>query len=243
MFNCCWLTSYLILYVNCWFLWVFCFTCLVSFGSSLRNLCNSLHLTTFCLQYKPTVIACVCIHLACKWSNWEIPVSTDGKHWWEYVDPSVTLELLDGKSCSFLTSKFKGLWSTVCSESFQLKLRLTNFMCCIFSEDTGLAWFGCWLGCPHIFCRCRIESCFKMLFRTKTEMEICQCKFMQSDCSRCCFSDSVHEAVHKIAMFRKAVLCSQFGVACRISDSGKKKAHAWNSLHLEVSVYYSGVWI
>ncbi|KAL0184237.1 hypothetical protein M9458_019933, partial [Cirrhinus mrigala] len=54
-----------------------------------------LHLTTFCLQYKPTVIACVCIHLACKWSNWEIPVSTDGKHWWEYVDSSVTLELLD----------------------------------------------------------------------------------------------------------------------------------------------------
>lgn len=58
---------------------------------------HSLHLTTFCLQYKPTVIACVCIHLACKWSNWEIPVSTDGKHWWEYVDNSVTLELLDGK--------------------------------------------------------------------------------------------------------------------------------------------------
>ncbi|KPP64974.1 hypothetical protein Z043_116637, partial [Scleropages formosus] len=56
---------------------------------------NSLHLTTFCLQYRPTVIACVCIHLACKWSNWEIPVSTDGKHWWEYVDSSVTLELLD----------------------------------------------------------------------------------------------------------------------------------------------------
>ena len=64
----------------------------------------SLHLTTFCLQYKPTVIACVCIHLACKWSNWEIPVSTDGKHWWEYVDNSVTLELLDGEIewCIFL---------------------------------------------------------------------------------------------------------------------------------------------
>lgn len=61
-----------------------------------HTLC-SLHLTTFCLQYKPTVISCVCIHLACKWSNWEIPVSTDGKHWWEYVDNSVTLELLDGE--------------------------------------------------------------------------------------------------------------------------------------------------
>jgi hypothetical protein len=68
------------------------------YGPPLLNLLyTSLHLTTFCLQYKPTVIACVCIHLACKWSNWEIPVSTDGKHWWEYVDPTVTLELLDGK--------------------------------------------------------------------------------------------------------------------------------------------------
>uniref|UniRef100_A0A673ADS8 Cyclin T2a n=1 Tax=Sphaeramia orbicularis TaxID=375764 RepID=A0A673ADS8_9TELE len=63
---------------------------------------NSLHLTTFCLQYKPTVIACVCIHLACKWSNWEIPVSTDGKHWWEYVDNTVTLELLDELTHEFL---------------------------------------------------------------------------------------------------------------------------------------------
>ncbi|XP_046887055.1 cyclin-T2-like [Hypomesus transpacificus] len=62
----------------------------------------SLHLTTFCLQHKPTVIACVCIHLACKWSNWEIPVSTDGKHWWEYLDRSVTLQLLDELTHEFL---------------------------------------------------------------------------------------------------------------------------------------------
>ncbi|PIO29374.1 hypothetical protein AB205_0166100 [Aquarana catesbeiana] len=68
---------------------------LYSFFSFLCFCMFSLHLTTFCLQYKPTVIACVCIHLACKWSNWEIPVSTDGKHWWEYVDQTVTLELLD----------------------------------------------------------------------------------------------------------------------------------------------------
>ncbi|XP_028309530.1 cyclin-T1 isoform X2 [Gouania willdenowi] len=63
---------------------------------------NSLHLTTFCLQYSPPVVACVCIHLACKWSNWEIPVSTDEKHWWEYVDPTVTLELLDDLTHEFL---------------------------------------------------------------------------------------------------------------------------------------------
>ncbi|NXX16875.1 CCNT1 protein, partial [Podargus strigoides] len=63
---------------------------------------NSLHLTTFSLQYTPPVVACVCIHLACKWSNWEIPVSTDGKHWWEYVDSTVTLELLDELTHEFL---------------------------------------------------------------------------------------------------------------------------------------------
>ncbi|XP_056145288.1 cyclin-T2a [Lampris incognitus] len=63
---------------------------------------NSLHLTTFCLQYKPTVIACVCIHLACKWSNWQISVSTDGKPWWQYVDNSVTLELLNELTHEFL---------------------------------------------------------------------------------------------------------------------------------------------
>ncbi|CAL9689703.1 unnamed protein product [Knipowitschia caucasica] len=63
---------------------------------------NSLHLTTFCLQHPPTVIACVCIHLACKWSNWEIPVSTDGKHWWEYVDGNVSLKLLDELTHEFL---------------------------------------------------------------------------------------------------------------------------------------------
>ncbi|XP_076022893.1 cyclin-T1 isoform X2 [Genypterus blacodes] len=63
---------------------------------------NSLHLTTFCLQYSPPVVACVCIHLACKWSNWEIPVSTDGKHWWQYVDATVTLELLDELTHEFL---------------------------------------------------------------------------------------------------------------------------------------------
>ncbi|KAJ3584230.1 hypothetical protein NHX12_014726 [Muraenolepis orangiensis] len=64
--------------------------------------CVRLHLTTFCLQHKPTVIACVCIHLACKWSNWEIPVSMDGKHWWEYLDRTVTLQLLDELTHEFL---------------------------------------------------------------------------------------------------------------------------------------------
>ncbi|KAF5893399.1 cyclin-T2-like, partial [Clarias magur] len=63
---------------------------------------NSLHLTTFCLQYRPTVVACVCIHLTCKWSKWKIPISSDGKHWWEYLDSTVTLQLLDQLTHEFL---------------------------------------------------------------------------------------------------------------------------------------------
>lgn len=63
---------------------------------------NSLHLTTMCLQYKPTVVACFCIHLACKWSNWQIPKSNEGKDWFFYVDKSVTSELLEQLTSEFL---------------------------------------------------------------------------------------------------------------------------------------------
>ncbi|KYB26727.1 hypothetical protein TcasGA2_TC031193 [Tribolium castaneum] len=64
---------------------------------------NSLHLTTMCLQYKPTVVACFCIHLACKWSSWEIPLSTEKKEWFLYVDPTVTAELLQQLTTEFLS--------------------------------------------------------------------------------------------------------------------------------------------
>ncbi|XP_060530497.1 cyclin-T isoform X2 [Cylas formicarius] len=63
---------------------------------------NSLHLTTMCIQYKPTVVACFCILLACKWSNWEIPLSNEKKEWYSYVDPSVTAELLEQLTQEFL---------------------------------------------------------------------------------------------------------------------------------------------
>ncbi|XP_011689177.1 PREDICTED: cyclin-T isoform X2 [Wasmannia auropunctata] len=63
---------------------------------------NSLHLTTMCLQYKPTVVACFCIHLACKWSNWEIPQSTEGRQWFWYVDRTVTGDLLQELTDEFL---------------------------------------------------------------------------------------------------------------------------------------------
>ncbi|XP_068621904.1 cyclin-T isoform X2 [Battus philenor] len=63
---------------------------------------NSLHLTTMCLQYRPTIVACFCIHLASKWSNWSIPQSHEGRHWFSYVDRSVTSELLERLTAEFL---------------------------------------------------------------------------------------------------------------------------------------------
>lgn len=80
---------------------------------------NSLHLTTFCLQYKPTVVACVCIHLACMWSNWEIPKSSEGKDWFYYVDRSVTKELLEELTKEFLNILQK--------TPLRLKKRLMSF--------------------------------------------------------------------------------------------------------------------
>ncbi|CAN8022731.1 unnamed protein product [Ixodes persulcatus] len=63
---------------------------------------NSLHLTMMCLLYKPRVVACLCIHLACKWSNWEIPKSSEDKDWFWYVEQSCTAELLEELTSDFL---------------------------------------------------------------------------------------------------------------------------------------------
>ncbi|XP_033230451.1 uncharacterized protein LOC117181658 isoform X2 [Belonocnema kinseyi] len=63
---------------------------------------NSLHLTMMCLQYSPKVVACFCIHLASKWSNYQIQISRDGRPWYTYVDRSVTEELLKELTEEFL---------------------------------------------------------------------------------------------------------------------------------------------
>uniref|UniRef100_T1GVL8 Cyclin N-terminal domain-containing protein n=1 Tax=Megaselia scalaris TaxID=36166 RepID=T1GVL8_MEGSC len=71
-----------------------------------------------CLQYKPTVVACFCIYLACKWSRWEIPQSTEGKHWFYYVDKNVTMDLL-----KLLTDEFIAIYE---KSPARLKSKLIN---------------------------------------------------------------------------------------------------------------------
>ena len=63
---------------------------------------NSLHLTSMCLQYKPTLVACICIHIAFKWGDLVIPKSREGKEWFQYMDESVTVETLESVTKEFL---------------------------------------------------------------------------------------------------------------------------------------------
>ncbi|KAK7066772.1 Cyclin-T2 [Halocaridina rubra] len=63
---------------------------------------SSLHMTTMCLQYKPTVVACVCIYIVCTWSHYEIQSQSEGKDWFWYVDKTVTHELLETLATEFL---------------------------------------------------------------------------------------------------------------------------------------------
>lgn len=63
---------------------------------------SSLHLTTMCLRFSPTIVACVCIHLACKWSNYKIPLSAQNKEWFTYIDNEATQDLLDRLTEEFL---------------------------------------------------------------------------------------------------------------------------------------------
>jgi hypothetical protein len=113
----------------------------------LRQTCyfmasNSLHLTTMCLKYRPTVVAAFCIYIACKWSRWEvssfkspgvfciihsktfhfkIPDSSEGKSWYSYVDENVTPDVLKKLTDEYLQilerspSKFKSKMKAITS--------------------------------------------------------------------------------------------------------------------------------
>ena len=48
-------------------------------------------------------MACVCIHLACKWSKYEIPVSAQNRPWYSYVDPNANIDQIERLTREFLT--------------------------------------------------------------------------------------------------------------------------------------------
>ncbi|OQR75190.1 cyclin t-like [Tropilaelaps mercedesae] len=81
-----------------------------------------------CLQYKPTVVACLCIYMACKWTSWQIPQSNEGKEWFNYIDDTVTKQLLEELMTEFLA----------CLDKCPEKTR-TRIMGCIRSPNNSSA--------------------------------------------------------------------------------------------------------
>jgi hypothetical protein len=53
-------------------------------------------MSMFFVEYPAEVIACLCIYLACKWANVEMPVSGD-QLWIHVVDSDVTIEQLESE--------------------------------------------------------------------------------------------------------------------------------------------------
>ncbi|CAO1306319.1 unnamed protein product [Diamesa tonsa] len=104
---------------------------IVTVSKDLRQTCyfmasNSLHLTTMCLKYRPTVVAAFCIHISCQWAGWEIPESNEGKVWYSYIDKTVTAELL------------KQLTDEYLQISDRCPSRLKSKMKAISSSDTNI---------------------------------------------------------------------------------------------------------
>lgn len=65
---------------------------------------NSLHFTTMCLRYKPTIVASICIHMAVRSNDYIIPESKEGKDWYYYIDPNLTIDTIDNTLKEFLAS-------------------------------------------------------------------------------------------------------------------------------------------
>ena len=63
---------------------------------------NSLQLTTMCLEYKPTTVACVCINLVTKWCRYDVAADQNGKPWYHSVDKLITGKLLDKLTAEFM---------------------------------------------------------------------------------------------------------------------------------------------
>ena len=63
---------------------------------------NSLHFTTMCLRYKPTTVACICLHMAFKRFSLSIERSSEGRDWWNYLDPNLKYETIDDITKEFV---------------------------------------------------------------------------------------------------------------------------------------------
>ncbi|XP_019878449.2 cyclin-T1-like [Aethina tumida] len=62
---------------------------------------KSLQLTTFCLEYQPKFVACVCINVACYWLNYQLPTPSNGLPWYSLLDDTIQAEELVARTKDF----------------------------------------------------------------------------------------------------------------------------------------------
>lgn len=85
---------------------------------------NSLHFTTMCLKYRPTTVACICLHMAFKSFNLQVQRDEKGRDWWNYtkLDANLKMESIDQITIEFVSviercKKSFNKWVTVKSNS------------------------------------------------------------------------------------------------------------------------------
>lgn len=61
-----------------------------------HNATNSLHLTTWCVQRRPELVACACVYVACQQHGYVIPPPGDGERpWYAHIDIAANVDMLE----------------------------------------------------------------------------------------------------------------------------------------------------
>lgn len=94
---------------------------------------NSLHFTTMCLKYRPTTVACICLHMAFKSFSLSVQRDEKGRDWWNYtkLDPSLKLESIDQITKEFVSVIEK------CRKAFNKWVTVT-----VKSNSQGIGTYG-----------------------------------------------------------------------------------------------------
>lgn len=63
---------------------------------------NSLHFSTMCLRYKPTIVACICLNMAFKSMDFSPARPQEGQEWWYHLNKTITAEDIDRITLEFV---------------------------------------------------------------------------------------------------------------------------------------------
>ncbi|KAF1741839.1 hypothetical protein MXB_3646, partial [Myxobolus squamalis] len=83
----------------------------------------SLHLSYFCVQFKSSYIAALCIQLACSWAKFELKNKKD-EPWWFFIDKDINFLYFESKHIS----KFLAFYAYFSKIIDQCPLRIKSIL-------------------------------------------------------------------------------------------------------------------